>query len=102
MSSKQEERRKGVRISYPGPLSYMAMGLAGRIPNQEILLGEIVDLSKGGMRIRTGRQTLEEGTVVRAEIPVSEPSITVPVLSQVLWIREEKPGNYQVGLRFVL
>lgn len=102
MSSRHDERRRGVRISYARSMSYIAMGQAGRIPHHDTLLGEIVDLSNGGMRIRIGPQTLEEGTVVRAEIPVAESAIAVPVLSQVLWIREEKPGNYQAGLRFVL
>ena len=102
MSSKKVERRQGVRISFTGPVNYRDLGHAGQIPGRVTVVGEIVDLSNAGMRIRTKEQSLEEGTVVRAEIPVTDNKIAVPVLSQVLWVTEGKAGAYEAGLRFML
>ncbi len=96
------EKRVSVRYPYTRPVSYMAMGKSGRPPDKVAVHGEIVDLSNGGMRIRMERQALEEGAVLQVWFPISEPPVTIPVLAQVRWVREEIHGNYQVGLRFMI
>jgi len=97
-----EKKRVSDRFPYTRPVSYMAMGSRVYPPDKVAVHGEIVDLSSGGMRIRTKRQALEEGAVLQVWFPISEPPVTVPVLAQVRWVKEEIPGNYQVGLRFVI
>jgi hypothetical protein len=96
------EKRVSVRFPYTRPVSYMAMGKSGRPPDKAAVHGKIVDLSSGGMRIRTERQTIEEGAVLQVWFPLSEPPVTIPVLAQVIWVREDMPVNYQVGLRFMI
>ncbi len=98
----EEEKRGSVRITYVRPVIYNALGQSGHPPNHDTFLGEGLDLSNGGMRIRMEGRVLPEGSVVRARIAVSEPGVTVPVLTQVRWVKEEQPGAYQIGLRFVL
>jgi hypothetical protein len=102
MGRQAEKKRVSVRFPYTRPVSYMAMGDYVYPPDKVAVHGEIVDLSSGGMRIRTERQAIEEGTVLQVWFPVSEPPVTVPILTQVRWVREEMPGNYQVGLRFMM
>ncbi len=102
MDWQAEEKRVSVRFPYTRPVSYMALGESGRLPNKVVVHGEILNLSSGGMRIQTKRQSLEEGAVLQVWFPISEPPVTIPVLAQVRWVREEIPGNYQVGLRFMI
>jgi len=102
MGWQTEEKRESVRYPYTRPVSYMALGESGRPPDKVAVHGEILNLSSGGMRIRTERQALEEGTVLQVWFPLSEPPVTIPVLAQVRWVREEMPGEYQVGLRFMI
>jgi len=102
MGWQAEKKRVSVRFPYTRPVSYMAMGKSGRPPDKVAVHGEILNLSSGGMRIQTKRQALEEGAVLQVWFPLSEPPVTIPVLAQVRWVREEIPGNYQVGLRFMI
>lgn len=102
MGWQAEKKRVSVRFPYTRPVSYMAMGKSGRPPDKVAVHGEILNLSSGGMRIQTERQALEEGTVLQVLFPLSEPPVTIPVLAQVRWVREEMPGKYQVGLRFMI
>ena len=95
------ENRLDVRFPYTHPVSFIATGGPRHSPTDLVLDGKIVDLSNGGMGIRTQERGLEEGTVVRARVPVSDAPIAVPVLSQVKWVREEGDGVYLAGLRFV-
>jgi hypothetical protein len=102
MGRQAEKKRVSVRFPYTCPVSYMAMGKSGRPPDKTAVHGEILNLSSGGMRIQTERQALEDGAVLQVWFPLSEPPVTIPVLVQVIWVREEIPGNYQVGLRFII
>lgn len=102
MDWQAEKKRESVRFPYTRSVSYMALGESGRLPNKVVVHGEILNLSSGGMRIQTKRRALEEGAVLQVWFPISEPPVTIPVLAQVRWVREEIPGNYQVGLRFMI
>ncbi len=95
------EKRLDVRFPYTHPVSYITTGGPRHFPTEVTLQGEIVDLSNGGIGIRTEGRVLEEGNVVRARIPVSDSTVAMPVLSQVRWVREERVGVYLAGLRFV-
>jgi len=64
--------------------------------------GGIVDVSSGGMRIRTGQDGLEEGAILKVWLPIPEVEVTVAVLTEVRWVKEEAPGNFYAGLRFIL
>jgi PilZ domain len=95
MSWSKEEKREDIRTPYARPVSYMAMD--GKFSH-----GEILDLGDGGVRILTEVRPLWEGTLVWARVPLSEPPITVPVLSQVRWVREKRAAVYEMGLQYVL
>lgn len=97
-----EEKRENMRLPYRCPVSYVETGGASRRPNGLAARGEILDLSNGGMGMLTEGRAPEEGVVIQSWIPMSYPRINLPVLMQVKWVREERPGAYQVGTRFML
>lgn len=101
MAGQIAENRLDLRFPYTHPASFIATGGPRHSPTDLVLDGKIVDLSNSGMGIRTQGRALEEGTVVRVRVPVSDAPIAVPVLSQVRWVVEEKAGVYLAGLRFV-
>ena len=102
MASTQQERRKEGRVSYTQISSYFPMGESGRSTGFQNIHCNILNLSSTGMRIRVEDIDLEEGMVLRAQIPVMNSDIRVPVLSQVIWLKEKKAGSCEVGLRFLL
>lgn len=61
-----------------------------------------MDLSDSGMRMRVRGRKLAEGSLLLVRVPVSEVPVAVPSLAHVRWIKEEKSGAYEAGLRFVI
>lgn len=98
----KKERRLSRRFSYKHPVRYMAMGDLTRPPNKAANGGDVVDLSDGGMRIRTAKPGLEKGVIFRVWLPVSEVEVSVPVLTEVRWIEEGRTGTFQGGLMFIV
>ena len=98
----KKERRLSRRFLYKHPIRYMAMGDLKRPPDEAPRIGDVVDLSDGGMRIRTAEPGLGKGFILKLWLPVSEVEVSVPVLSEVRWVKEERPGGYHAGLRFMM
>ncbi len=98
----EREMRMSPRFPYHRTMQYMAMGDSLRPPDRVPLSGGIVDISNGGMRVQTEDLGLEEGVMLKVWIPVSETEVAVPVLTEVRWVKEEKPGGYHAGLRFMM
>lgn len=99
---KTAEKRGAARFPFHHPMSYRVTGGPDSPPNEVNSTGEITNLSQGGMAMRIEARTLEEGTVIQAWIPVADPPVILPILAQARWVKEEQPGGYQIGLRFVL
>jgi c-di-GMP-binding flagellar brake protein YcgR len=97
-----EEKRASERLTYISPVSFIALGDKKYPPNNVSTLCETVDISNGGMRIRIKERLFKEGSVIKVLMPVHELKVTVPVLTEVRWVREEMPENYQIGLRFLV
>lgn len=84
-------------------MRYSPVKVSGRSSDTEpVPRGEIVDISNGGMAIRTEEMTLEAGAMVTAWVPIADFPVTVPIPSQVTRVRKESPGLYHLGLRFLL
>ena len=102
LKMKREEKRAGQRFPYRYPASYVALGHTVHPPEKEAASGEIMDLSDKGMRMRVKGRKLEAGAVLLVKVSLSSAPVTVPSLVQVQWIKEEKPGTYETGLKFVV
>ena len=62
----------------------------------------LLNISKDGVGMRIRGESLDEGSLITLRIPTSVRTITVPVLTAVKWVREQKPGYYHVGLHYVM
>jgi hypothetical protein len=62
----------------------------------------LLNISKHGVGMRIRGESLNEGSLVTVRMPTSVRTVTVPVLAEVMWAKEERPGEYQAGLRFVM
>ncbi len=97
-----KEKREAVRSPYHRPVNFLVAGAADAPPHELPSRGEIVNISQGGMGMRTEQRALQEGAILQAWVPVAEPPVTFPILTQVKWVREDQPGLSQIGLRFMV
>lgn len=78
----------------------MAMGDLKRPPDEAPGDGSVVDLSNGGMQIRTAKPGFRKGVPIKVWLPVSK--VSVPVLAEVRWMEEQTPGTFRTGLMFMV
>jgi hypothetical protein len=97
-----KERRGSVRHPHAFSISFTTLGNSHNPPNDFEKLAETVDISSDGVRISISAQSLRVGSMIKVRIPVSVSKDTIPVLAEVIWVKEKKPKNYQAGLRFLL
>ena len=70
--------------------------------NDRARKADLLNISKDGVGIRIRGESLNEGSLITLRIPTSVRTVTVPVLAELRWAKEERPGEYQAGLRFVM
>jgi c-di-GMP-binding flagellar brake protein YcgR len=102
MSIPEEKTRLSERFPYTYPVSFITLGDINYPPNDVATEAETMDISNGGMKIRVKGRSLKQGAMIQVRIPVSELKVTVPVLTEVRWVRDDMPKNYQIGLRFLV
>ncbi len=102
MSMPEEKTRQAERFLYTCPVSFITLGDMKYPPNDVAMEAETADISNEGMKIRVKGRSLKEGAMIQVRIPVSGFKVTVPVLTEVRWVREEMPENYQIGLWFLV
>jgi PilZ domain len=98
----KKEKRTVRRFPYRKPLLCVALGHDSHLPETEATMSEIMDLSDHGIRLRVTGRKFEEGSLLLVRVPMVRIPVSVPSLAQVRWIKEEKAGAYQAGLRFVV
>ena len=99
---KQKDKRLVQRFPCKFPVSFMALGSRDDPRVSEAVSSEIMDLSEHGMKIRVQGLTLAEGTVLLVKVPLSSAPVSVPSLAEVRWIKEEKSGTCEAGLKYVI
>lgn len=93
------KQRAYKRIPYTGRVSCVVMGESPR-PPREVTKSEILDISDGGMKIRT--MELNIGDIILVRIPVTDSPVHVPVMTEVQWTRQNTTGTYDAGLRYLI
>jgi PilZ domain len=96
-----EENRKNSRIPYVRPVSYAVIGQFLHLSSEVAVLGTILNISGGGMRIRTDVQPCWDEMMIHAWIPFPQPPLTVPVIAVARWVRDKKQQVYDIGFEFV-
>lgn len=95
-----DKKRAYNRFRYSSRVSCAVMGKPPYSPQEVAIQSEIVDISDGGMRIRTVEVNV--GDIILVRIPLPELSVHLPVLTEVQWTRQSLPGTYDAGLRFLI
>lgn len=84
------------------------MGSLVSPPDTAEVNGEILDVSDNGLKIRVDRRVLEPGTVIRIRIPIdakpdsTASNVTIPILGEVRWVRDNTAKDFLVGVRFLV
>ena len=97
-----EERRSAVRHPHTCAVSFTALGNSHNLPANIEKIAETIDISNDGMRIQLSSPSLREGSMIKVRIPVTGSKDAIPVLAEVMWVKERKPENYYAGLRFIV
>lgn len=97
-----EERRGTVRHPYKSHISLTTLGNSHNLPNNVAKSADSVDISDTGMRIDISGVALRTGSIIKMQIPMPEVQIKIPILAEVMWLKEKKPEHYQAGLKFFL
>lgn len=101
MKRGMEERRLSPRFTYRKRIKYWMMSTPIRNLNEGIKEGTVLDLSNGGMKIKTEKLGFVEGLILKVLLPFPKIKVAVPVLAEVRWAKEEKPGTVYAGLSFI-
>ena len=97
-----EERREHLRAALSGSVTFeMSESLSKEFSvSPQSGGGNAIDVSEGGLSLFT-KDVVEEGQIVRIEIPLPGMSIKTPTLAKVRWSKPHDKG-YKVGLNFIL
>jgi hypothetical protein len=96
------ESRTDTRIPYIHPVNYMVIGQFLHISSGIAFQATILNISGGGMLIRTDVEPCREEMMVRAWIPLPHPSRTVPVIAVMRWVKDKDQNVFDIGFEFVL
>ena len=96
-----EERRDAVRHPHACHVSFTTLGNSHNLPNNVEKPAETVDISNDGMRIKTSASFLRAGSMLKIKVPVAGTESAIPILAEVIWVKEKKPETCQAGIRFL-
>lgn len=98
-----EEKRKSERIKYYQTLSYRLFGKNLPLPERFLRTADILDISSGGIRIRTLsiETNFDIGSILLLNVPLPKMPVTLSLLGKVRWMKLESPTTRQVGLEFL-
>jgi|WetSurSiteA1Bulk_404760.scaffolds.fasta_scaffold01636_3 hypothetical protein len=96
-----ENTRISKRFAYTSAVSFVPLGISGSSLHAGTVGGETVNVSNEGMCLRVKKRPIKVGSVIQVRMPVHSLKVTVPVLSEVRWIKEETPMYYTIGVRFI-
>lgn len=99
MMDAHSEQRTSLRQAMARPVSLEHLGLdQGRVHDLRVA-GTSVDISSGGLGVTTSG-ALRKGDVLKLNLAVSDMQVTLPILAEVMWLRQVD-GEYRAGLQFL-
>lgn len=102
MVSKRAERRSSRRFTHFQKIRFVPLSSRDHLLNDTSRQGYIDNICKNGLRMRIRGEMLHEGSFITIRMPVTEKKTTVPALAEVRWVKEQKPGDYHIGLRYMM
>ncbi len=104
--SLKREKRVNKRLFHCGSLHYTVMGDCLQPPDIITVSGGMIDISSTGIRFQLREKPPRKGSFLcmRLEVGFANDMVTVPVVVEVLWVKEISADNshYYVGSRFIL
>jgi hypothetical protein len=97
-----EERRGSVRHPHTSSISFTTLGNSHNLPKHLEKPAETVDISGSGMKIRTSASSLRAGSIIKIKVPVAGSESVIPVLAEVIWVKEKKPETCLAGFKFIV
>jgi hypothetical protein len=95
----RNDRRKTPRLEQTAEIRIQQLSPTAGIPAGAIL-GEVRNLSRGGMRIETP-VPLMTSSVVQCHVGMPDLRFAIPTLMQVLWVEETDASAYAAGVRYL-
>ena len=102
MSLKRGERRNSKRFPYVRRVHFTPLSSPEHHFNDIQRQGYIVNVCKDGFKMQIRGEMLHEGSLLTVRMPIAEKKTTVPALAAVRWVKEQKPGEYHVGLMYMM
>jgi hypothetical protein len=96
-----ESTRNSQRYAFTSAVSFVPLGISGSSLLAGTVGGETVNVSNEGMCLRVKKRPIKVGSVIQVRMPVHSLEATVPILSEVRWVKEETPTHYIIGVRFI-
>ncbi len=98
-----DERRQYNRIPYINSLTFKLSGSTLTLPEKFLKNADILDISNGGVKIRTMSMetNFEIGSIVFINIPLPKMPVMIPTLGKVKWIKLDNLKTRQVGIEFI-
>ena len=97
-----EERRAEPRFRLSVSVVMQELSPAHKTPLPKTAIrGVIHDLSNGGIGLSTAAP-LSHSTVVRCDITLNNPPVSIPTMAQVRWVQRAHAGEYRSGLAYLL
>ena len=75
-------------------------GMATAVVPEGAILGEVRNISRGGVRIESS-VPLMTSAVVQCQIGMPDLRFAIPTMMQVLWVEETAASEYAAGLRYL-
>lgn len=100
---KGQERREHTRCVYANSLTFKLCGSALSLPERFLKNADILDISSGGMKIRTIslETNFDIDSILFLNIPMPRMPVTIPTLGKIKWIMLENLKTRQMGIQFI-
>ncbi|MCG2722355.1 MAG: PilZ domain-containing protein [Thermodesulfovibrionales bacterium] len=97
----ENETRGSERLGYACQVSFVTLGIPGSSRRACTVRGKTVNISNEGMCLRVKKGFIKVGSIIQVRMPVRTLKVTVPILSEIRWVKEEKSMDYTIGIRFI-
>jgi hypothetical protein len=102
MKSKRGVDEKRLTTRYPFNVTVMVQELSPQQETPPAAIGGVSrNVSDTGMCLSTAKP-LTYAAVVRCDVTVSDPPVSIPTMAQVRWVERRHGAEYRSGLAYIL
>ncbi|MCX8092551.1 MAG: PilZ domain-containing protein [Candidatus Goldbacteria bacterium] len=94
------EKRSDKRAEFNNEIRYKLIGDDSSSIQVEYITATTKNISRGGLCMVIPHK-INEGNVIRVEIPVENNKKHIKAFCEVQWCKENKTGSYDIGVSFI-